>query len=255
MTQQAALHVDAPKRRWQRWTLILALLAAHPAAQAAEPQSLRIVAPTSQSMPMLRMAEDKPVDGVLKELGELLAQRLGLKPVFVPLPSKRAGPAVASGAADLLCYVKPEWLEGTLLWTRLFLSGTGIIAAGANAPAVAQLQTLADEPLGTVLGYHYPALVSAFRQQIRREDVADAETNLRRLAFGRVRYAVTDRAALAYYVRLNPEAGLREILEVEHYQLGCALTPGKPALLQPLNKAIDRMMVDGSLASVLNRYR
>jgi len=255
MKQQAALTIERPKWHWHRWMLILASLAGQQAVHAAEPSPLLIVAPTSQSMPMLRMAKDEPVDGVLKDLGEMLAQRLGLKPVFVALPSKRAGTAVASGAADLLCYVKPEWLEGKVLWTRLFLSGTGIIAAGSNTPEVAQLQALADEPLGTVLGYHYPALELAFRQQVRRADGPDAETNLRRLTYGRVRYAVTDRAALAYYLKANPDAGLREILEVEHYQLGCALTPGKMALLPPLNKAIDRMVADGSLETLLKRYR
>ncbi|WP_457421233.1 substrate-binding periplasmic protein [Roseateles sp. P5_E7] len=255
MKQQAAVAVKRPKWRWPQWMPILASLAGQQAVHAAEPSPLLIVAPTSQSMPMLRMAKDRPVDGVLKELGELLARRLGLKPVFVALPSKRAGPAVASGAADLLCYVKPAWLEGKVLWTRLFLSGTGVIAAGSSAPEVAELQALADEPLGTVLGYYYPALESAFRQQVRRADVPDAETNLRRLTYGRVRYAVTDRAALAYYLRANPDAGLREILEVEHYQLGCALTLAKKALLQPLNKAIDRMVADGSLEALLKRYR
>ena len=255
MTPPALLSIAPPKWRWLRWLLVPAWLASTQAAHATDPQRLLIVAPTSQSMPMLRMAQDKPVAGLLKDLGELLAQRLGLKPVFLALPSKRAGPAVASGAADLLCYVKPEWLEGQLLWTRLFLSGTGVIAAGSSAPEVPQLQALADERLGTVLGYHYPALESAFERQIRRADVADAETNLRRLSYGRVRYAVTDRAALAYYIKANPDSGLREVVEVEHYQLGCALTPAKRALLQPLNKAIDRMVSDGSLQTLLKQYR
>jgi len=230
-------------------------MAGQHASHAIEPEVLRIVAPTSQSMPMLRMANNKPVDGVLKDLGELLAQRLSLRPVFVAFPSKRAGPAVASGAADLLCYVKPEWLDTKVLWTRQFLAGTGVIAANSNAPAVAQLETLVNEPLGTVLGYQYPVLETAFKQQILRQDGPDADTNLRRLAVGRVRYAVTDRAALAYYLKTNPTAALREVIEVEHYQLGCALTPSKPELLRPLNKAIEQMMVDGSLETVLNRYR
>ncbi len=240
--------------RWWRWVFV-ALSLAWAGSGSAEPPSLVVVAPTSQSMPMLKTVEHRPVDGVLKDLGELLAQRLGLQAAFVSLPSKRAAWAVASGAADLLSYVKPEWLEGPVLWTQFFLSGTGIIAAAPNAPAVQRLQDLRDEPLGTVLGYRYPVIDEAFNQRIRREDVPDAETNLRRLAFGRLRYAVTDRAALAYYMKTHPTAGLREVLEVEHYQLGCALSPAKAELLPPLNRAIDRIQADGSLEKLLNRYR
>ncbi|MEO6280268.1 transporter substrate-binding domain-containing protein [Roseateles sp.] len=237
-----------------RFTLVAVALA-WVGASSAEPPPLRIVAPTNQSMPLLRMVQNKPVDGLLKDLGELLAKRLGLSDDFLPFPSKRAARAVASGAADLLCYVKPEWFEDKLLWTRPFLSGTGIIAAGLNAAAVVQLRDLRDERLGTVLGYRYPVLDQAFGQDVRREDAADAETNLRRLALGRIHYAVTDRAALDHFKKMHPEPELREVIEVEHYQLGCALSPHKANLLQPLNRAIDQILADGSLAKLLNRYR
>lgn len=242
-------------RTCRRLVLAAALLGAATAAPAAGTAVLRIVAPTNQSMPLLRMAGAQPAEGLLKDVGEALAERLGLSPAFIPLPSKRAGPAVASGAADLLCYVKPGWLEDKVLWTHLFLPGTGIVAARPGAPPVATLHELRDEPLGTVLGYRYPVLDQAFMQAIRREDVPDAATNLRRLALGRIRYAITDRATFDYFLRDNPASGLREAIEVERYQLGCALSPDKAALLAPLNRAIDRMQADGTLESLFNRYR
>jgi polar amino acid transport system substrate-binding protein len=238
-----------------RLTAIAALLAAAGPVAAQAPPVLRVVAATNQSMPLLGMAGQVPVDGLIKELGELLARRLGMTPVFVALPSKRVGPALASGAADLLCYVKAEWLDEELLWTQPFLPGAGVIAATPQAPAVAALQDLRDETLGTVLGYKYPVIEQALKQPMRREDVPDALVNLRRLALGRVRYAVTDRAVLAYFMRLHPEAGLREAIDVEHYQLGCALTPHKPGLLVPLRKVIGQMQTDGSLEALQARYR
>lgn len=234
--------------------MLTALLAAA-GARATEPPPLRIVAPTNQSMPLLKMAGPVPVDGLLKDLGELLAARLGMAAVFVPLPSKRAGPAVVSGAADLLCFVKPEWLDGPLLWTSPFLPGAGVIAAGPHSPPVARLQDLQGEPLGTVLGYRYPVIEQAFTQPLLREDVADADTNLRRLALGRVRYAVTERATLGYFVRTQPGSRLREVLTVEDYQLGCALRPDRQALLPALNKAVAQIQSDGSLDALQARYR
>ncbi len=238
--------------------LLLAAVMLHLCGRAGttEPQpQLRIVAPTNQSMPMLRMAGGSPVEGLLKDLGEALAEQLAMRPVFVALPSKRAGPSVEAGTADLLCYVKPGWLNAKVLWTQPFLPGTGIVAARPGAPPVARLEDLRDEPLGTVLGYRYPVLEQAFMRPIRREDVPDATTNLRRLAFGRIRYAVTDRAALDHFLRDNPASGLREAIEVERYQLGCALSPDKAALLAPLNRAIDHMQADGTLDALLSRYR
>jgi ABC-type amino acid transport substrate-binding protein len=243
-------------KRTCKGLVLAAALSGGATAQAADPSGvLRIVAPTNQSMPMLRMAGELPAEGLLKDVGEALAERLGLSPVFLPLPSKRAGPAVAAGAADLLCYVKPGWLEDKVLWTRPFLPGTGIVAAHPTAPPVATLQELRDEPLGTVLGYRYPILDQAFMKAIRREDVPDATTNLRRLALGRIRYAITDRAALEYFLRDNPASGLREAIEVERYQLACALSPDRAALLAPLNRAIDRMQMDGTLEGLFGRYR
>lgn len=243
------------KRTCCRLVWAVALLGGAAAHAADPPAVLRIVAPTSQSMPMLRMAGDSPVEGLLKDVGEALALGLGLNPAFVPLPGKRAGPAVASGAADLLCHVKPGWLEDKVLWTHAFMSGTGIIAAHRAAPPVTMLHELRDEALGTVLGYRYPVLERAFMQPIRREDVSDAATNLRRLALGRIRYAVTERAALDHFLRDHPDSGLREALEVEHYQLGCALSPRRASLLAPLNHVIERMQADGTLATLFNRYR
>ncbi len=243
------------KRACLRLVLLASLLGGATTAQAADPAVLRIVAPTNQSMPLLRMAGALPVEGLLKDVGEALADHVGLSASFIPLPSKRAGPAVASGAADLLCYVKPGWLEDQVLWTHAFLPGTGIIAAHPAAPPVTSLYELRDEPLGTVLGYRYPILDQAFMQAIRREDVPDATTNLRRLALGRIRYALTDRAALDYFLRDNPASGLREAIEVERYQLSCALSPDKAALLAPLNRAIERMQADRTLDALFNRYR
>lgn len=239
----------------RRLAVVAALLACARVHAVDDLPALRIVAPTNQSMPLLRMAENRPVDGLLVDVGEALADRVSMSAVFLPLPSKRAGTAVSVGTADLLCYVKPGWLEDNVLWTQAFLTGTAIIAAHGDAPAVPRLQSLRDETLGTVLGYRYPVIDQAFMQPIRREDVPDAETNLRRLALGRVRYAVTDRAALAYFLKANPAAPVREVLEVERYQLGCALAPDKAWLLQPLNRAIQRMQADGTLDTLLNRYR
>lgn len=237
---------------WLRRALGLLAAAWMTAAAGAEPAPLRIVAPTNQTMPFLRMEQEQPAEGMVKELGELLARRLGRTPQFVALPSKRAQMALTRGDADLHCYVKPGWLQGDLLFTQPFLPGAEVIAAAGDTPTPAHLRDLRDESLGTVLGYVYPDLETEFGQPVRRNDALDAEANLRRLAVGRMRYAITDRDTLRYWSARHPAARLRELFEIERYDLGCALPPREARLLEPINQAIAQMLADGSLDARIN---
>jgi ABC-type amino acid transport substrate-binding protein len=239
--------------RRPRW-LGLALLAGA-ATCGAEPEALRFVVPTNQSMPILKMAGSVPVDGLLKDLAEALAPRLDRRIALVVLPSKRAANALMRDEADLHCYVERGWLQGQLDWTRPFISSAEVIAAAPATPAPASLQALAHERLGSVLGYVHPKLEADIKGAIQREDVIDAETNLRRLALGRVRYAITDRLSLRFYVRQHPESGLREVAVVERHELGCAVSRRAAPQLPAINQALDQMSQDGSLDRMLARYR
>lgn len=244
-------------RRAMPWGWALAGVTALAAAQAqpAAPQPLRYVVPTNQGMPLLAMQGQRPVDGLLKDLAETMAARLGRPLQYVTLPSKRAMSALMRGEADVHCYVQPGWLEGDLLWTVRFITSAEVVAATQGAPGVSSKAALADEPVGTVLGYRYPQIEQPLQQRFARRDTVDADTNLRRLALGRVRYALTDRLTLQHYIKRHPEAGLREVLEIDRSELGCAVSPREAAALEPINQALRQLRADGRLDQILDRYR
>jgi ABC-type amino acid transport substrate-binding protein len=235
-------------------TAALALIGAA-AVCRAEPEALRFVVPTNQSMPILKMQGSLPVDGLLKDLAEALAPRLGRRIDYVVLPSKRAATALMRDEADLHCYVEPGWLQGQLGLTRPFIGSAEVIAAGPTTLAPATLQALAHERLGTVLGYVHPKLEAELKGPILREDAVNAETNLRRLAVGRMRYAITDRLSLQFFIREHPGSGLREVAEVERHELSCAVGLRAAAQLPAINRALEQMGQDGSLERMLARYR
>ncbi|MFG6464732.1 substrate-binding periplasmic protein [Roseateles sp. DXS20W] len=243
-----------------RWLLALTLalaLAAPPAARAADERDrpLRYVVPTNQAMPLLAMQGQQPVDGLLKDIAQALATRLGRPLQYVVLPSKRAASALKRGEADVHCYVQPGWLEGELLWTQRFITSAEVVAAAHGAPAIESLDALAGEPLGTVLGYRYATPERVLGERIVRRDVVDAETNLRRLALGRVRYALTDRLSLQHFVKRHPPTGLREVLEFDRTELGCAVSPREAGALDAINQALRSMRNEGRLDQILDRYR
>jgi len=246
----------APPRPSLRWLAGLALAAVASAVTAqGAPAPLRYVLPTNQAMPLLAMAGSRPVDGLLKDIAETLAAGLGRPLQYVVLPAKRAASALHRGDADVHCYVQPGWLEGQLLWTQRFITSAEVVAASRDAPALAALSGLAGEPVGTVLGYHYPKLDAALPRAFNRQDVVDADTNLRRLAVGRVRYVLTDRLSLQHFIKRHPGAGLREVLEFDRTELGCAVSPREAAALEAINQALRQMRTEGRLNQILDRYR
>ncbi len=244
-----------PSLRWLAGLALALALAAGAASAQDAPRPLRYVVPTNQGMPLLAMDARRPADGLLKDLAELMAARLGRPLQYVALPSKRAMSALQRGEADVHCYVQPGWLEGELLWTQRFITSAEVVAASRDAPAIGSVAVLSGEPLGTVLGYRYPKVEDALQGSLSRQDIMDAETNLRRLALGRVRYALTDRLSLQHYIRRHPEAGLREVLEVDRTELGCALSPREAAALEPINQALRQLRSSGRLEQLLDRYR
>lgn len=241
-----------------RWLpAMVAALAALPQAGAADERArpLRYVLPTNQAMPLLAMQGQQPADGLLKDIANALATRLGRPLQYVVLPGKRAASALKRGEADVHCYVQPGWLEGELLWTQRFITSAEVVAASRSAPAIGSLAALAGEPLGTVLGYHYAQLERVLKDRLVRRDIVDAETNLRRLALERVRYALTDRLSLQHFIKRHPEAGLREVLEFDRSELGCAVAPAEAASLEAINQALRQLRAEGRLEQILDRYR
>ncbi|UUZ54956.1 hypothetical protein LP419_03085 [Massilia sp. H-1] len=93
----------------------------------------------------------------MKEVGDALARELQLDPAYLVLPRKRVEAALLSGQADLLCDLRPEWLDGKQWhWTESVFSNNMIIVSRSETPSLARLSQLSGERVGTVLGYRYP---------------------------------------------------------------------------------------------------
>src|SRR5471030_2525969 len=86
---------------------LLPLLLVPTMAGAAEAPPLLFIAPTNHSMPMARFQNGELTGGLLWDLGELIARRMGRRAVFVSIPSRRVSDALSDGHADAVCYVLP----------------------------------------------------------------------------------------------------------------------------------------------------
>lgn len=241
-------------RRWRGlWTLLGAACLAMPAV-AVTP--LIMVVDTSAVMPEARITGTRVSEGLHADLGAALATRLG-RPVEVrALPRKRIAQALQAGEADLVCDYQRAWLPGPFGWSRAFIPDQTVLVTAASTPAPERLAAVAGQPIGTVLGYAYPEVAQALREDFVRDDAPDAVANLRKLELGRVPHILTGRRLLEYRQRVGDfRLALRPLLVVAEVLGQCALSPRSDVSLAALNAAINGLVANGELSRILGKYR
>lgn len=223
-------------------------------AQAAEPP-LRFIAPLNHAMPFGGFEQGRLATGIVKDLSDNIAQRLGRNAEYLPVPPRRVAQVLAAGEADGVCYVARDWIDGQFHWSPPVLAHVGVVAAHPQAAAVPSLQALAGLPLGTVHAYRYPQFEQALGKRFVRDDAPSMLSNLRKLAARRMDYALTEQITLEYYNKLHPQAGLKAALQTVHYRTHCVFTLAHGLPLERLDQAVRDMVKDGSVERILASYR
>lgn len=229
---------------------------ARPAAAVVPPgpHELVFIAAANHTEPLSRFEQGVLTGGIIKDLGDALARRMGLRPRYLTMPSKRANLALRDGEGDLLCYTRPQWIGPDFRFTLPLIPNGEVVAARANAPRLTALADLANVTVGTVLGYRYPEAEAALGPQLRRQDTPDMQANLRKLALGRMQYAFTDRMVLREHRRRQPQDNLREELVLNTFTAPCGLSLRSAHSLERINAALNELVADGEMQRILAHY-
>lgn len=217
-------------------------------------QEIVFVAATNHSEPLSRFDRGQLSGGIVKDLGDALARRMGLRPRYLSMPSKRAPMALREGEGDLLCYTRPQWIGPDFGFTLPLIPNAEVVAARPEATRLRTVADLANLPVGTVLGYRYAELEAALGERLRRQDAPDMQANLRKLVAKRMDYAITDRLVLREHQRRKPQDGLREDVVLNAYTAPCALSLRSKLKLEAINAALAEMVADGELQRILASY-
>lgn len=224
------------------------------AASAAEPDIV-FLAPTNHTMPMAHFRDGALDDGILHDLGLAIAARMGLHARFVSAPSKRVALMLQEGAADGVCYVRPQWIDGEFRWSMPVIPDAGVLVARSDAPAVGTLADLARRPVGTVAGYRYARFSTALGADFVRDDAPSTENNIQKLLRGRTQYAIMEKSTLLYLRRQHAGVPLRTDLEFDTFKAQCAFSLRARIPFAAANRAIESLLRDGSVERLLGRYR
>lgn len=224
-------------------------------AVAAAAGPLVMVVDSGTEMPMARIQRDRVTEGMSLELGRLLARQLGRELEVRAVPRKRLQASLIGNQADLACAYLPAWLPGPLQWSKAFFLQEDVIITRSDAAPPQRLADLAGQPVGTVLGFVYPDLEAAMGPAFRRADANESSANLRMLALGRIQHAAVSVRLLAH-LRATGEfnTAIHPPLLMNSLRTQCALAPQASVSLEQLNRAIEAIERDGSLAALYRRY-
>ncbi|MES2162936.1 MAG: ABC transporter substrate-binding protein [Pseudomonadota bacterium] len=233
--------------------LIACLLGAALPARTAE---LVVMVDSTANMPMALVENGRLVDGVHKEIGQILARHMGRQVRFVMLPRKRLEHALQGGEADILCAYMPEWLAGDYLWSRIVFTTEEVLVTDTRGPPVQAITELRGKPVGTILGYLHPEMDALLGKDFVRDNAPNMESNMEKLMHGRVRHILITRVVLDYYQRIRQQPlTIYPPISVMSFATRCAVSRKGHVALEEIDQAIGQATKNGSLASMLARFR
>lgn len=252
--------VKWPGEQRDRMLLYLArrlLLAVLLSAKCVHASELVMAISNGSGMPMTDIRDEELRGGILKEFGDALGRVLHQQPRYLILPRTRVEGALLRGHADLLCDLRPEWLDNqTFLWSDAIISNRMIVAMRRETPVPASLNALAGSRVGTVRGYRYPEL-EHLRPAILRDNAANDSQNLEKLLLQRFDFIVTNRIYFDYQRKVHAERArlAPHSLKITDFDTYCAVRAGGNLGIGELNKAIATLKARGTIQAILARYR
>lgn len=235
-----------------RAALLALLLSCTASALASD---LVMLAPVDQAMPVVRFQDGRLTGGILKDVGDAIAARMGRRAVYLNADVADVKPMLTSGRADALCYVLPFWIDGDYEWSTPLIADAEMLVARVGSPAVHSLRDLRDRPVATVGGYRYPRVEQVLGKHFIRTDAENLEKALQQLTDGKVQYAIVGENLLAYTQHANPALKVRPVLVFSQFKAQCAVSRKSQAPFKEFNHAIDALLEDGSIEQILARYR
>jgi polar amino acid transport system substrate-binding protein len=244
--------------RFDQRGLIVATLFALGGSLPAKAETIVFAVSSGSAMPMTGFRKAALHAGLLKDFGDALARELALTPRYLTLPRKRVEAALQAGHADLLCDLRPEWVDSKdWRWTETVFSNNMIIVSRADTRPLRRLPDLSGERIGTLLGYVYPEVEEGIGRRFRRDDAASDDINTNKLINGRFRYMMSNSLYYDYQRKVHP-AGKRlnaDVFKVRAFDTYCALPPGGRLDFEAVNHAIAAMRKRGVMQRIHERYR
>ena len=221
----------------------------------------KLVMSTNASFPPYEMvAADGSLEGIDIDVAAAIAQKLGLELQIDNMGFDACILAVQQGKSDICMAgltVTPE-RSAVMDFTDTYANGVQVVIVAANSD-IATLDDLAnDKMIGTQMGttgyiYCSDTVENGGYGEDHVVPYDDGAAAIQALLKGQIDAVVIDNMPAQEYVAANP--GLK-ILDMEYanedYAIGIA--KGNTALLDAVNAALNELIADGTVQSIVDKY-
>lgn len=241
--------------------LIVSFLCGAADVQAATP--LRMAQVDTENYPLLVLdASGQATGGLLKDLGDELAEQLGTTAQHLTFSRKRLEDSVESGAADIGCYLSPRWSDRYSkngLWTIATFPQIERVVVAVDKPMPKTVPgDFARKTVALMLGYHYARIQPLFDQKrATRQDFTRVDQLFRAVDKGQADVLISSEPEILGY--LDAHLAMRSRFKVSEdnftvVKTQCLVSPKSPWHLAKINVALQKMLDDGSLERLAKRY-
>jgi polar amino acid transport system substrate-binding protein len=210
-------------------------------------------------MPLIRLENNQPVEGIMFDLMNALAADLQRHPEYHVMPRLRLQAAMERGSVDVRCFVMPSWTtgpSGNFSWSPPLFVQRDWLIADSRETAPTSLANLPSQVIGTVLGFHYPALQAQFDSgHFERDDARNQLQVLQKLQAGRYRYAVSSQLSLDWFNRSLPEAQhFKPVALLEEQALSCNVRNNPDVPTQRILRSLEAMKKSGMIERMFRHH-
>jgi len=229
-------------------------------ANAVYAEELRIVFSNCNARPYAFIEDNQLVGGLIKDLMDELTGRLDLHPTYVNIPKKRNEAYLLSGAAHVIAFTNPNWLENSdkFNWSiPLFQEESRFVVSVKNPIQIKMLNDLDGRRMGTINGYRYCSqLTEKFEsQKVLRDDVDSLEQNFMRLDLGRIDCLISAQTQVMFYLNNHTEQKFVIAEKVESTNtIHAAFTKNVPVSIERINNEIKKMKDNGKITEIFKKY-
>jgi len=228
---------------------------------AASQGLLKIGIADSDGPPIAYISHGALQAGLSKDIGNLLANKLGLSADFIVLARKRIEPSLELGRVDIVCNANPDWYgdAAQLKWTPEIYPQIERVATLNTTIEIRQIDDLQGRHIATIQGYNYPTLESMWANgKATRSEEDRLDLMMKSLTDRLTDSAIVSELEFAEWARVHPELARRikiHPMVVTSVPTMCAVSPLTNIPFTTLDKTIDELRQNGAFRALLNHYQ